>query len=188
MMYEGEPGERVMILELGRAKVTRSLDGGHETLLSIRDPGDVIGELAFIDGQPRLATVIAIDDVSALVIPSSVFRAHLETTPRVAVALLEVVVRRFRDTTLKRSQFAASDTIGRLAARLIELADRYGQRHDRGIQITLPLSQDELVAWTGASRASVMQALRTLRELGWIATSRGRLVISDEEALRGRAS
>ncbi len=176
-----------MILQSGRVKVTRALADGHETLLSIRDPGDVIGELAFIDGQPRVATVTAIDSVEALVIPSSVFRAHLETTPRVAVALLEVVVRRFRDATAKRSQFAASDTTGRLAARLIELADRYGETGDHGIQIALPLSQDELVAWTGASRASVMKALQTLRDLGWIETSRRRLVIRDAGALRGRA-
>src|SRR6516164_435937 len=122
LMYEGEPGERVMILEEGRVKVTRVEPGGHETMLSIRDPGDVVGEVSLIDERPRLATVTALERVRTLVIASSVFRAHLERTPRVAVALLEVEMRRFRETTLKRSQFAASDTIGRLAARIVELS------------------------------------------------------------------
>jgi len=40
-MFEGEPGERVVVLESGRVKVTRTETGGHETLLSIRDPGDL---------------------------------------------------------------------------------------------------------------------------------------------------
>jgi CRP/FNR family transcriptional regulator, cyclic AMP receptor protein len=188
LMYEGEPGERVMILQTGRVKVTRIDPGGHETLLSIRDPGDILGELAFIDGKVRLATVTALEPVRALVVASTVFRAHLETAPRVAVALLEVATERFRDATIKRSQFAASDTIGRLAARLIELTERYGANCDEGIEIELALSQDELASWTGASRAGAAKALQTLRELGWIETHRRRIIVHEPEALRGRAA
>lgn len=188
MMYEGEPGERVMIILSGRAKITRTLEGGRETLLNIRDPGDVVGELAFVDGQPRIATITALEAVDTLIIPSAVFRRHLDQAPREAMALLEVVVRRFRDTTAKRSQFSASDTTGRLAARLIELASRYGESRDGGIEITLALSQDDLVAWTGASRAGVAKALQTLRDLGWIDTSRRRILIRDLAALRARAA
>jgi CRP/FNR family transcriptional regulator, cyclic AMP receptor protein len=96
MMYEGEPGERVMSLESGRVKITRIEVGGHETLLSIRDPGDIVGELAVIDEEDRLATVTALESVRAVVIPASVLRAHRRTAPGVAVALLGVVARRFR--------------------------------------------------------------------------------------------
>jgi CRP-like cAMP-binding protein len=187
LMYEGEPGERAMILEEGRVKVTRIEPGGHETMLSIRDPGDVVGEVSLIDERPRLATVTALERVRALVIASSVFRAHLERTPRVAVALLEVEMRRFRETTLKRSQFAASDTTGRLAARIIELSERYGAEREDGIEIDVALTQDDIAAWTGASRAGVAKAFQTLRELGWIETHRRRLVVRQLDALRRRA-
>ena len=187
LMYQGEPGERVMILEEGRVKVTRIEPGGHETMLSIRDPGDVVGEVSLIDERPRLATVTALERVRALVIASTVFRAHLERTPRVAVALLEVEMRRFRETTLKRSQFAASDTTGRLAARIVELSERYGAEREDGIEIDLALTQDDIAAWTGASRAGVAKAFQTLRELGWIETHRRRLVVHQLDALRRRA-
>jgi CRP/FNR family transcriptional regulator, cyclic AMP receptor protein len=186
-MYEGEPGERVMILEEGRVKVTKTEPGGHETMLSIRDPGDVIGEMSLIDESPRLATVAALEPVRALVIASSVFRGHLERTPRVAVALLEVEMKRLRETTLKRSQFAASDTIGRLAARIVELSERYGAESEEGIRIDLALTQDDIAAWTGASRAGVAKALQTLRGLGWIETHRRRLIVRQADALRQRA-
>jgi CRP-like cAMP-binding protein len=188
LMFEREPGERVMILQTGRVKVTLVDHDGHETLLSIRDPGDILGELSFIDGRPRAASVTALEPVQALVISSSAFRAHLETTPRVAVALLEVVTTRLRDTTLKRSQFTASDTIGRLAGRLTELAERYGEQTDHGITITLALSQEELAAWTGASRAGVAKAFQTLRDLEWIETHRRRIVVRDLSALSARAA
>ncbi len=188
LMYEREPGEDVMVLQSGRAKVTRVEAGGYETLLSIRDPGDILGELAFIDGASRLASVTALEPVRTLVITSGVFRRHLETAPRVAVALLEVITRRLRDTTIKRSQFLGSDTIGRLAARIVELADRYGVDENEGIEIELALSQDELASWTAASRAGVAKALQTLRELGWIETHRRRLVVRDLAALRARGA
>jgi CRP-like cAMP-binding protein len=188
LMYEGESGERVMILQSGRVKVTRIEAEGHETMLSIRDPGDVLGEMSVIDQGPRLASVTALEAVRVLAIGSSVFRAHLERTPRVAVALLEVETRRLRETTLKRSQFAASDTVARLAARIVELCERYGAECEDGIEIELALTQEELTSWTGASRAGVAKALQTMRELGWIETHRRRLVVRQLDALRRRAA
>ncbi len=186
LMYEGEPGERIMIIESGRVKVTRIESDGQETLLSVRDPGDILGELAFIDGEARMATVTALEPVQATVIASSGFRTHLQTTPRVALALLEVVTGRVRESALRRSQFARLDTVGRLCLLLVELADRYGQRVDQGIVIDLPLSQDEVAAWTGASRAGVAKALQTLRRLGWIETQRRRIIVRQLDAVRAR--
>lgn len=188
LMFEHEPDERVMLLLAGRVKVTAIAQDRKDMLLSVRDPGDVLGELAFIDGQPRAATVSALESVEALVMSGQVFRSHLETTPRVAVVLLEIVARRFRDATLKRLQFAASDTMGRLAARIVELADRYGEQETDGIVVDSPLSQEELASWAGASRASVAQALQAFRELGWIRTERRKLVVANADALRDRAA
>jgi CRP/FNR family cyclic AMP-dependent transcriptional regulator len=188
LMFQNEPDGRVMLLLAGRVKVTHVDPDGHEVLLSIRDPGDVLGELSLIDGLPRIATVTALEPVEALVTGTEIFRHHLETTPRVAVALLEVVTRRFRETTLKRSQFSASDTLGRLAARIVELAERYGEPSEEGVTLTSPLSREDLAAWTGASRAGVAHALQTLRELGWVHTQRRELLVCDLQALRARAA
>jgi CRP-like cAMP-binding protein len=188
LMFEREPGERVMLLLAGRVKVTRVAEDGRETMLSIRDPGDVLGELAFIDHQPRVASASALEPVEALVIPATTFRRHLETTARVAVVLLEVAAARFRETTLRRSELTSSDTMGRLAARIVELAERYGETTEEGVTIASPLSQEELAAWTGASRAGVAQALQSLRELGWVQTERRRLTVRDIDALRARAA
>jgi CRP-like cAMP-binding protein len=187
LMFQNEPDERVLLLLAGRVKVTRLDHDGREMLLSIRDPGDVLGELALIDGQPHIASVTALEPVSALVARAETFRAHLETTPRVAVVLLEVVTRRFRETTLKRAQFSASDTMGRLAARIVELAERYGEAAEDGVKVTSPLSREDLAAWTGASRAGVAHAFQGLRELDWVRTERRELHVRDLPALRARA-
>lgn len=188
LMFEHEPGERVMILLSGRAKISRVHDDGRELLLSIRDPGDLIGDLALIDGQPRLASAIALEPVEALVIPAQAFRRYVDSTPRIAVVMLAVFARRFRDTTVKLSQLVASDTVGRVAARILELAERYGHHSENELQVELPMSQEEFAAWAGASRAGVAHALQTLRDLGWIHTGRRLIVIRDVDALRARSA
>jgi CRP-like cAMP-binding protein len=71
--------------------------------------------------------------------------------------------------------------------RLVELADRHGDRSTDGIAITLPLSQEELAGWTGSSREAVAKSLHTLRDLGCVRTERRRIVVLDEGALRAQA-
>jgi CRP-like cAMP-binding protein len=188
LMFQGEPDDRVMILLSGRAKVARVEHDGRELMLEIRDPGDLLGELAFIDGGPRVATVSALEPVAALVMPARKLHAHLEATPRIAVVLLEIVGRRLRESSMRRSQSGAADTMARLSARLLELADRYGEPCADGVRFTSPLSHEDLAAWTGASRAGVAEALRALRQLGWISTERRSVLVRDPDALRARAA
>ena len=187
-MYEGEPGDRVMILLAGRVKVTCLTDNGCETLVGVSDPGDFLGELSYVGCDARLATVVALEPVEVLTIPSTAFRAYVGRRPLVALALIELLAQRLRATTTRLARFSRSDTMGRLAALLTELIDRYGRECERGVEISLTLSQDELSAWTGASRAGVTKALQTLRELGWIETGRRRIVVRNLEALRARAA
>ena len=188
LLRQGEHGDRVVVLLEGRAKISYVTREGRELVLRFCGPGELVGELAVIDGGPRLSSVVALEPVEALVLAAVDFRALLQSEPAIAWKLLGTLSRRFRDADLKRVEFGASDTVGRVAARLVELADRYGEPTDDGIRITLPLSQDELGAWTGASRAGVAAALRTLRDLDWIDTQRRRITVLDREALAARAS
>jgi CRP-like cAMP-binding protein len=188
LLRQGEAGDKVVVIQHGRAKVSYVTPGGRELVLRFCGPGELVGELAVLDGGPRLSSVVALEPLEALVVSAADFRALLHETPSIAWRMLVMLSTRFRDADLKRVEFGASDTVGRLAARLVELGERYGEIRAGRVEIDLPLSQDELGAWTGASRAGVAAALRTLRELGWIETGRRRLVLLDTEALRARAS
>jgi CRP/FNR family cyclic AMP-dependent transcriptional regulator len=148
LLFQDEQDDRVILILSGRVKVIRADSDNHELLLAIRDAGDLLGELAFIDGLPRVATVTALESVEALVMTAGSLRAHLRSRPDVAVALLESVTARFREDSVQRMQFAALDTLGRLSARIVELADRYGRPCEEGITVEMPISQDELATWT----------------------------------------
>jgi CRP/FNR family transcriptional regulator, cyclic AMP receptor protein len=183
LVHEGQVSNHVLLVEGGLVKVS-AMTQGRETLLAVRGPGDLLGELSFFDSGPRSATLTAIEPVTARIFPASEFRAFLEKRPRVAIALLGLLARRLRDADRKRAEFAALDTVGRVSARLIELAERFGEPTERGIRISLPLSQEELAAWTGSSREATVKALGTLRRAGWLKTERRAFTVLDQEALR----
>lgn len=184
LFREGTTSATVVLLQEGRVKVTSLTEDGREALLAIRGPGDVLGELGALDGRPRSATVAAVDDVQALVVPASAFRALVERDGRLALEILRIVNERLRDADRKRVEFGALDTPARVALRLLELARRYGQPEGDATDITLPLTQDELAGWVGSSREAVTKALRTFRDEGWIETGRRQITILDENALR----
>ena len=94
-----------------------------------------------------------------------------------------MISRRFRYANIARAQFGDLDTVGRVATRLVELCERYGERTESGVRIRLPVTQDDLGSWTASSRASVADALRTMREQGWIRTERRRITVLDLPAL-----
>jgi CRP-like cAMP-binding protein len=187
LLREGERGEYVVVILSGRVKVTHTGSEGRETVLDFRGDGELVGELSALDSSPRSSSVTAIEPVQALLVAASDFRALLER-PAFATELLRMLVDRFRDADRKRVEFGASDTVGRVCARLVELAERYGEHAGDLIVIGLPISQEELAGWTAASRAGLADALRTLRELGWIETERRRITVRDLDSLRRRAT
>ncbi|MDA0633706.1 Crp/Fnr family transcriptional regulator [Nonomuraea sp. MCN248] len=185
VMSEGDTSDWVLVLTEGRVKVSSHTSGGTEVVLAVRGPGGLLGDMGAIDGSPRSATVTALEPISGIVVRD--FTGFLQQHGRVAVLLMQMITGRLRDSDRKRIEYGAFDTTGRVATRLIELAERYGEQTSSGVRVALPLSQDELAGWTGASREAVSKALRTLRDRGLIETGRRRVVIHDLEGLRKRA-
>ena len=188
LMRQGEPGDSILILLAGHVKASAVDSHGREMVLSFRGPGDVLGELTFSHAEPRSSNVTAIEPVEAMAVAASEFRGYLEQRSTAALTLIDVISRRFRDANSKRAQFGDLDTVGRIAARLIELCERYGDRSEAGIRIRLPITQEDLGSWTASSRAGVASALRTMRELGWITTGRRHITVLDLDSLTQRVT
>lgn len=189
MLLEGDRSASVILIESGRVKISSFTEDGREIVLAVRVAGDLLGELSVIDGEGLSATAAAVDDVRATVVPAEEFKRYLSTHAAASLALLEIVSARLRDADRKRIEFGAYDSVGRVARRLLELAERFGESaNDGGVKISLPLSQEEIAGWTGSSREAVSKALRALRERGVIDTARKVITVLDMDGLRKRAT
>ena len=185
---EGEISGRVILVVRGRVKVFSSTRDGREIVLAVRGPGDLLGEISAVDGGPHSATCEAMESVEAMALASEVFRGFLKAHPQVAFLLLQTITSRLRDADRKRVEFGGQDTLGRVAARLIELAEQYGSNDDGRVRIDLAFSQHELAGWVSASRESVVKALTVMRSHGWIETQRRRIIVLNLPAIRERAT
>ena len=94
---QGGTPDCVLLVRGGRVRIAVRGPGGDEIVLAERGAGELLGELSGIDGQPRSASVTALDDVRGLVVPLHAFRAFLLDNPRVALSLLELMSRRLRE-------------------------------------------------------------------------------------------
>src|SRR2546423_541661 len=102
VFHEGGGSDEIVVVLSGRVKVSTVTADGKEVVLAFRGPGDLLGELSAIDGEPRSATVGALEPVEAAVVPARELRAFLSAHPRVAILLLEMLARRLRDADRKR--------------------------------------------------------------------------------------
>ncbi len=186
LLHQADEAGPVVVLLSGRVKITMS-QAGREAIVAVLGPGELVGELAAIDDGPRSTTVTTLEPVDALVLSRSDFAALLERWPRIALVILRTVARRLRYADVQQAQFATHDVVGRLARRLVELCERFGTQQERGIEIRLPLSQEELASWVGASREAVSKAFQLLRSLDIVETGRRRVTVLDLGALERRA-
>jgi len=188
LLSRGEVADRVIVIESGRVKVSVATTNGREAVLTFRGPGALLGDQALVDESPRSATVTAVEPVELLVVAASAFRPYLGRHPDVALAMLSTLSSRLREADARLAEFAAADTLGRICGRLVELCETEGDLDGSGpVRITLPITQEELAGWTGASIEATAKALRALRSLGWVKTARRAIEVHDLAALRGRA-
>ena len=186
LFVEGDLAERVFLLQRGWVVLSCVGPGGREVVLTVSGPGDVIGELSAFDGRPRSATAVAVEDLEAVVASSAVLTRVLDDLGA-AHELIRVLAARLRDDNRKLVDFATLGTLGRVAWRLLELADRFGEPCEDGLHVALPLSQDQLASWCGASREAAVRSLRQLRSLSIITTGRHLVTVRDMDALRRQA-
>jgi CRP/FNR family transcriptional regulator, cyclic AMP receptor protein len=99
---QGDTADRVLLVRTGHARVAVRGAGGDEIVLAERGPGELLGDLAAIDGGPRSASVTALDEVRGLVVPLRAFRGFLMDHPRAAISLLELLSRRLREADARR--------------------------------------------------------------------------------------
>ncbi len=183
----GEDTSQVMVIDSGWVKVSiRQGPGVAEKILAVRGQGDVVGERAALATGVRSATVTALDEVSAMVVPAERFAEFLRGHPRAAEVLERQVTERREEDRMRLFPGDRAGAERRLAWLLLDLARRRGgYQHTSAAVFTLPMSQTELADWAGTSADAVGRFLRSWRDRGIIARSERprRLTVVDLDGL-----
>jgi CRP/FNR family transcriptional regulator, cyclic AMP receptor protein len=180
LVLQGDPGDGLYVLTDGMVKVTVAAESGSETMLAVRSRGDLIGEFAVLDGEPRTATARAVGAVFAIRISRARFTEFGQRYPAAQTTITKSLVAKMRAAT---ERHAAERTWGareRVAQVLYELAEDYGeQAGDGAVVIPLTLTQSELGELAGVAVSTTERVLGDLRKEGVIATRYRKIAIRD---------
>lgn len=179
LLLQGDPGDNLIILLGGQAKVTMVALNGREITLDYADPGAVLGEIAVLDGGARTASVIALADGSYLRLTRAAFEAFVERQPGMAWRLMKELARRLRqaNATIESDRaFASGPRLARFLQRLTMAGSDDGR-------LRLDLNQSELGNFAGMSRENINRQLSAWADSGIIALDHGRITILDSTFL-----
>lgn len=185
---QGDPPATMFIILRGWVKIWATNDRGDNAPLAARGPGEIVGELAPISGLPRTATIQAIDDVRAIVIPSGQLRGMLRRRPHIAEELMRAAAIRLHESDRMRLESGGTGFTQRLAAVLLELAVQRNPGVSKGAPIDLHFTQQELASFARVSRSTLIRGLEALRRLRVVKTARGRITITRPDVMRELAA
>jgi CRP-like cAMP-binding protein len=177
VFWQDDPGESMFVLLEGSVKLLVCSRDGELIELHRHDAPAIFGELALLDGGPRSASAEAVERSTLLVVTRPEVLQLLRSDEQVAEALLSTLGAMVRRTTRQVSDLAFLSLQGRVAAKLLDLAEPDQVRTRRVTQV-------ELATMVGGARQTVNQALRSLESRGYIRSSGRMFEILDRDQLR----
>jgi CRP-like cAMP-binding protein len=180
LFRRGDSGTGMLVILTGRVRIVLPSREGREQVLRILQPGEVLGELALLDGRSRTADAVAESNGRLLMIERRELLDVLRTHPDLALAILTLLSERLRATNWLLEAMLFHDAAGRLALTLLMLAQ--GQPGGR-----VDITQGALSERIGTARETVNKKLREWQAQGMIALEPGRVTVLDRDALRLQA-
>jgi CRP/FNR family cyclic AMP-dependent transcriptional regulator len=181
---KGDPGTSLFAVCAGTVKITVPSADGKDAVFNLLKEGDIFGEIALLDGQPRTAGAVALTDCELLVIERRNFIPLVESQPEIALKLIEVLCERIRHTSEQVEDVTFLDLPTRLAKVLLRLAEN-GKPSSGGTKITM--TQREIGQMIGMSRESTNKQLRNWEQRKWLRLERGGIVVLAPKALAAAA-
>ncbi|MEW6202760.1 MAG: Crp/Fnr family transcriptional regulator [bacterium] len=186
IIHKHDIGDTFFSILSGKVKVILTDDPGKEFIVGILKPKEFFGELSLLDGEPRSASVVALEPTEVLVLRREDFLEQIKKHPEIPAKIMTVLARRLRDANLHIGNLAFLDVCGRLARVLIDIAKATGKKQEDGIFVSVEYNRSELAHLVGTTRETLTRALKTLKTMGYIKLKKGDVIITDEKGLRQR--
>lgn len=186
--FAGDPATHLYVVADGRVKLMRHTANGKEVLLDLLTPGEFFGSLSAAEADEYTETAIAQTPACVLGIEKPEFRELLARYPSVSLKVLEIMSERLQAAQEQVRLLSAFSVEKRIAAALIKLGDKFGERQDVGLLIQVPLSRDDLAQMTGTTTETASRVMSVLQKEGLIESGRQWVAIADYEGLKALAA
>jgi CRP/FNR family transcriptional regulator, cyclic AMP receptor protein len=183
LFHKGDPAAQVYVIASGRLKVVAMSGDGTELVLNLLAANEVVGELPLLVGGERTATVVALEASELVVLERREFLRFLREHPETAVELLTALAERVVRLSECIEDIVFLGISGRIAKKLLVLAENFGEEEPDGVHVTLRLSQGELAQYVGTTRETVNKQVRIWTEQGVLSMTAGAITIHARDEL-----
>lgn len=180
----GDVARYVYFVMAGRVKIVRTLASGAETIVAIRKPGDVVGEVGWMYPQSRRETsAIALDPGEVAILDAAQFERLLLADVLLAGAFARGIARRLDALEIELTELAGKSVPGRLVDLLGRLAAEHGQTEADGtVRIGISLTHQDLADLIGTSRETLTRELGVLADVGLLRVAPRSIVLVQPRA------
>jgi CRP/FNR family transcriptional regulator, cyclic AMP receptor protein len=182
---KGDSGQALFAIRAGTVKISAPALDGRETIFNILHDGDIFGEIALLDGQPRTADAVAITDCELIAIERRDFLKFVRDEPKAALKLIELLCARLRRASEHFEETVFLGLPSRLARILLRLANN--PENPRKIE-NISITQREISQMLGATRESINKQLRRWEHRNWIRLERGHIILIAHAQIEAIAS
>jgi CRP-like cAMP-binding protein len=179
IVEEGLPGDYMYVIREGRVKVTKLSDEGREKILNFLDEGGFFGEMALLDRAPRVASVKTLRPVRLMALSRNDFLNALRTSPDLAMAVIQELVRRLREVDEQASSLSFQRVKERTKGLMRRLAAEPADDPTR--RCTPTLTHQQIADMIGTSRETVTRVVKEMKSEGWLLQEGKRYLVRVDE-------
>jgi CRP/FNR family transcriptional regulator len=184
---EGEPAFGLYIICQGKVKLAKHSLRGKKQILKLLGPGEILGEKTLFDREVYTAYAEALEETQLFFIEREPFIEFLKSYPRIALRLIEKLSRELKAFQNKLMETSYEGSLERLARLLLLMGSRYGVPTEKGLDIGVQLSRQELAELAGISTETAIRMLSRMKDRGLIALEGSKVYLVDRRGLRDLA-
>ncbi|MBD5634836.1 MAG: Crp/Fnr family transcriptional regulator, partial [Candidatus Eremiobacteraeota bacterium] len=164
-------------------KIVRSNASGSESIVGIRNPGDIFGEISWMrPGARRVTSAIALDPGDVCRLDAAVFERRLREDSALAASFARGIAQRLAAVERELTELAGKSVPGRLVDVLGRLASEHGVRENGTLRIALSLTHKDLADLIGTSRETLTKELSVLADVGLLRVEHRTIVLLQPRA------
>lgn len=179
-----EPSTGIYLVIAGKVKVNRVAEDGRRVVVDIYQTDEFFGESAFLNSGICDEEAMALENTEVMTWTTSAIEDLVGQRPRLAVALLRILVGHAIELSERIESFSVDNTARRLARTLIRFSERLGKRMEDGSMQMMPLTHELLSQYVGTSREIVTQYMNQFRRQQCVHYSRKEGILVYRDALK----
>ncbi len=178
-----DSSDGILLVATGRVKICHMTPEGKQSILGFVDPGEIFGELALLDNGQRENSAQAAEKTTLVMIPRSELLSVVQKYPSIVLGVTKLIGMRRQRVERRLRNLLFRSNRDRLIHLLLELAEKYGQPGENGIQLQIRLSHQEMASIIGSTRETVTVVLGQLQSEKLLTIARRRILLHSLERL-----